>query len=73
MRRWLTRRSDLYLAWSLKRSKAVNGTRRVVGVVGPSVLHSLQCSISVAGLWVTGPGVQQCFDGARVAGLGVWK
>ena len=25
---------DLYLAWSLKRSKAVNGTRFVVGVVG---------------------------------------
>jgi pheromone shutdown protein TraB len=25
---------DLYLAWSLKRSKAVNGARAVVGVVG---------------------------------------
>lgn len=25
---------DQYLAWSLKRSKAVNGTRRVVGVLG---------------------------------------
>eukprot|EP00889_Picochlorum_renovo_P001985 jgi/Picre1/29015/NNA_004409.t1 len=25
---------DLYLAWSLKRSKAVNGTKRVVGVLG---------------------------------------
>lgn len=25
---------DTYLAWSLKRSKAVNGSRRVVGVVG---------------------------------------
>lgn len=25
---------DMYLAWSLKRSKAVNGTKRVVGVIG---------------------------------------
>lgn len=25
---------DLYLAWSLKRSKAVNGCARVVGVMG---------------------------------------
>lgn len=25
---------DLYLAWSLKRSKAVNGCERVVGVMG---------------------------------------
>jgi len=25
---------DLYLAWSLKRSKAVNGSKRVVGVIG---------------------------------------
>ena len=25
---------DQYLAWSLKRSKAVNGTKRVVGVLG---------------------------------------
>jgi pheromone shutdown protein TraB len=25
---------DLYLAWSLKRSKAVNGTENVVGVIG---------------------------------------
>lgn len=25
---------DLYLAWSMKRSKAVNGTSQVVGVVG---------------------------------------
>lgn len=25
---------DLYLAWSLKRSKAVNSSKRVVGVIG---------------------------------------
>lgn len=30
----LIRERDVYLAWSLKRSKAVNGTRQVVGVVG---------------------------------------
>ena len=37
---------DLYLAWSLKRSKAVNGTKRVVGVVGrahvPGIVYALQ-------------------------------
>jgi hypothetical protein len=30
---------DLYLAWSLKRSKAVNGTSRVVGVIGKGHLQ----------------------------------
>lgn len=30
----LVHERDLYLAWSLKRSKAVNGTKAVVGVVG---------------------------------------
>ena len=37
---------DLYLAWSLKRSKAVNGARAVVGVVGRGhlrgVVHALR-------------------------------
>lgn len=32
---------DLYLAWSMKRSKAVNGTRAVVGVVGKGHLRGL--------------------------------
>lgn len=32
---------DLYLAWSLKRSKAVNGTRTVVGVVGKGHLRGV--------------------------------
>uniref|UniRef100_A0A7S1X1G4 TraB domain-containing protein n=1 Tax=Tetraselmis chuii TaxID=63592 RepID=A0A7S1X1G4_9CHLO len=32
---------DLYLAWSLKRSKAVNGTERVVGVVGKGHLRGV--------------------------------
>jgi pheromone shutdown protein TraB len=32
---------DMYLAWSLKRSKAVNGTRRVVGVVGRGHLRGV--------------------------------
>lgn len=32
---------DLYLAWSLKRSKAVNGARRVVGVVGKGHLRGV--------------------------------
>jgi pheromone shutdown protein TraB len=36
---------DLYLAWSLKRSKAVNGCKQVVGVVGkghlPGVMYAL--------------------------------
>ena len=32
--RALVHERDLYLAWSLKRSKAVNGTRNVVGVLG---------------------------------------
>lgn len=36
---------DMYLAWSLKRSKAVNGCKRVVGVVGRGhirgVVHAL--------------------------------
>jgi pheromone shutdown protein TraB len=30
----LVHERDLYLAWSMKRSKAVNGKRRVLGVVG---------------------------------------
>eukprot|EP00877_Chromochloris_zofingiensis_P011930 jgi/Chrzof1/6991/Cz02g06230.t1 len=37
---------DLYLAWSLKRSKAVNGSQRVVGVVGKGhfrgIVHALK-------------------------------
>lgn len=32
---------DLYLAWSLKRSKAVNGARAVVGVVGKGHLRGV--------------------------------
>ncbi|PNG99751.1 TraB domain-containing protein, partial [Tetrabaena socialis] len=32
---------DLYLAWSLKRSRAVNGAARVVGVVGRGHLRGL--------------------------------
>lgn len=41
----LVHERDLYLAWSLKRSKAVNGTCAVVGVVGRGhlrgVVHAL--------------------------------
>lgn len=32
---------DMYLAWSLKRSKAVNGSRAVVGVVGKGHLRGV--------------------------------
>lgn len=32
---------DMYLAWSLKRSKAVNGTRNVVGVIGKGHLRGV--------------------------------
>jgi pheromone shutdown protein TraB len=32
---------DLYLAWSLKRSKAVNNTKRVVGVVGKGHMRGI--------------------------------
>ena len=32
---------DMYLAWSLKRSKAVNGARAVVGVVGRGHLRGI--------------------------------
>lgn len=36
---------DVYLAWSLSRSKAVNGSAAVVGIVGkghlPGVVHAL--------------------------------
>jgi pheromone shutdown protein TraB len=32
---------DLYLSWSLKRSKAVNGTRAVVGCVGKGHLRGI--------------------------------
>ncbi|CAK9270668.1 unnamed protein product [Sphagnum jensenii] len=32
---------DMYLAWSLKRSKAVNGSRSVVGVVGKGHLRGI--------------------------------
>lgn len=32
---------DLYLSWSLKRSKAVNGARAVVGVVGKGHLRGI--------------------------------
>ena len=32
---------DMYLAWSLKRSKAVNGINRVVGVVGKGHLRGV--------------------------------
>lgn len=32
---------DLYLAWSMKRSKAVNGTQRVVAVVGRGHLRGV--------------------------------
>lgn len=37
----LVHERDLYLAWSLKRSKAVNGTSRVVGVVGKGHLRGI--------------------------------
>ncbi len=48
---------DLYLAWSLKRSKAVNGAGVVVGVVGRGhlrgVVHALLRDRGGAGLrWV---------------------
>lgn len=32
---------DVYLAWSLSRSKAVNGSQAVVGVVGKGHLHGI--------------------------------
>lgn len=36
---------DLYLSWSLKRSKAVNGSKTVVGIIGkghmPGVVYHL--------------------------------
>lgn len=32
---------DLYLAWSLKRSKAVNGTKNVVGVIGKGHMRGI--------------------------------
>lgn len=37
----LVHERDLYLAWSCKRSKAVNGTRQVVGVVGKGHLRGV--------------------------------
>lgn len=37
----LVHERDLYLAWSLKRSKAVNGARSVVGVVGKGHLRGV--------------------------------
>lgn len=37
----LVHERDLYLAWSLKRSKAVNGARAVVGVVGKGHLRGV--------------------------------
>ena len=37
----LVHERDLYLAWSLKRSKAVNGARTVVGVVGRGHLRGV--------------------------------
>lgn len=37
----LVHERDLYLAWSLKRSKAVNGTRNVVGVIGKGHLRGV--------------------------------
>eukprot|EP00803_Ostreobium_quekettii_P008793 evm.model.scf_1020.2 EVM.evm.TU.scf_1020.2 scf_1020:47717-50858(+) len=42
----LVHERDMYLAWSLKRSKAVNGAKRVVGVMGRAhmrgVMYALQ-------------------------------
>lgn len=37
----LVHERDLYLSWSLKRSKAVNGAKRVVGVVGKGHLKGI--------------------------------
>jgi hypothetical protein len=37
---------DLYLAWSMKRSKAVNGVRRVVGVVGKGHLRGVAYALA---------------------------
>eukprot|EP00890_Picochlorum_soloecismus_P005933 jgi/Picsp_1/6340/NSC_03689-R1_family protein len=37
----LVHERDLYLAWSLKRSKAVNGTSNVVGVIGKGHLRGV--------------------------------
>lgn len=37
----LVHERDLYLSWSLKRSKAVNGAKRVVGVVGKAHLKGI--------------------------------
>jgi pheromone shutdown protein TraB len=42
----LVHERDLYLAWSLKRSKAVNGTRRVVGVVGKGHLRGVSWALT---------------------------
>ncbi|GMH40126.1 hypothetical protein BSKO_08030 [Bryopsis sp. KO-2023] len=42
----LVHERDMYLAWSLKRSKAVNGTNRVVGVVGRGHLRGIMYAMS---------------------------
>lgn len=68
---------DLYLAWSLKRSKAVNGASRVVGVVGRGhmrgVVYALLRDQGGAGLrWVGGrSGVKGCGRGLAKGRSGV--
>lgn len=42
----LVHERDMYLAWSLKRSKAVNGCARVVGVVGRAHLRGIMYALS---------------------------
>lgn len=37
---------DLYLAWSLKRSKAVNGTKNVVGVIGKGHMRGVSYALT---------------------------
>jgi len=57
----LIRERDVYLAWSLKRSKAVNGTCQVLGVVGAGhvrgVVWALEqvgriCIIWLEAMWI---------------------
>lgn len=42
----LVHERDMYLAWSLKRSKAVNGCAKVVGVVGRAHLRGVMYALS---------------------------
>lgn len=48
----LVHERDLYMAWSMKRSKAVNGTTQVVGVVGKGHLKGANVTAPVWDLLV---------------------